>query len=89
MALPLAFVVWVIVPVRDLELAKIPTVIGAPLTRFPLRSLTRTVTAGLIAAPALVFDGCCWNVISTAAPAVFVRLKAAELATPGVVAVTL
>ncbi len=87
--MPFASVVWVIVPWMDLELAKIPTVTAAPPTGFPFESLTRTVTGGLIATPAVVFDGCCTNAMSTKALTVFVRLNVAGVATPVVVAVTL
>ena len=73
----------------DLELAKIPMVTGAPPTGFPLKSLTRTVTGGLIAAPAVAFDGCRTNAMSTKALTVFVRPNAAGVATPVVLAVTL
>ena len=88
-AMPLPFVIWVTVPWSEREVAKIPTVTAAPPTGFPLKSRTRTVTGGLIATPAMAFDGCCTNAMSTKALAVFVRLNAAGVATPVVVAVTL
>ena len=89
MAMPLPLVTWVTVPWIVREVTKIPTVTVAPPTGFPFASLTRTVTGGLISAPAVVFVGCCANAMSTNALTVFVRLNAAGVATPGVVAVTL
>ncbi len=60
----------------------------APLTGFPLPSATRTMTGGLITAPAGVLEGCCTKEIWPGAPVTLVSAKLALAATPIIPAVT-
>jgi hypothetical protein len=54
--------------------------------RFPNWSSIRTVTAGLIAAPAAVFDGCCKNPKCVAAPGVMLNVVLSASVRPELVA---
>ena len=85
--------VTVVVPLRVPPLGFVPmaTVIEAALvvTRLPPASCTCTVTAGLIEAPAVVFDGCVPNASFVAVPTVILNaVLVAEVSVP-LVAVSL